>query len=445
MQSNKWKLDSWKKYDKRHMPNWDFENEKENITSKLKMLPSLVSSGECDELKNKIINASYGNSFILQCGDCAEEFNGCNEKKITSFIRLLMQMATIMSFEGGMDIVNIGRVAGQYAKPRTNETEVIHGIKMPTYKGDLINSYKEDLVLRTPNPNRMLKAYHCSAATINHIVNLRKSSFGDQGYIMEWFKDYKNKYEISDKYEPLLKALESAENINWNINKINRCVSKIYTSHEALVLDYEQSLTRKDNLTGEWYDTSAHFLWIGDRTRCNDSAHVEFIQGIKNPIGIKVGRDFGSEDLIETIKKLNPRNERGKLTLITRFGVEYVEDELLRLISIIKKHGLSVSFSCDPMHGNTFALSNMRKTRKFEDILKETELCFKIHKESNTILSGIHLEITEEMVTECLGEVGAIHEENQHRNYTTKCDPRLNFYQAVEFSYEIGKFIKKYK
>ncbi len=440
----KWKVDSWKDYKIRQQPKWADNENLENVLAKLEKLPSLVFSGETRKLKEEITKVNKKEKFIIQVGNCAETFDDCHGPKIHNFLRILLQIAMVIEYKTSVDVTRIGRIAGQYAKPRSSDFEIVNGKEILSYRGDIVNDSKALKNARIPNPERLLEGYFRSAATLNLIRAFIQGGYSNIENLLDWKKHFFNN-EISsiEYYKKLEQDLdESIKNGTLEISKKNM-YSEIYTSHEALLLEYEQSFTRIDTTFGGYYDTSAHFLWVGDRTRDFDSAHIEFVRGIGNPIGIKVGPKYKDNEIANIIKKINPENEDNKVVLIVRFGVSNIEEKFEQLIQIIKDNNLNVIWMSDPMHGNTFKHGKY-KVRDFHDITNEIKLFFKICKKNSVVPGGIHLEITSENVTECIGGIDGIELSHLKKNYETKVDPRLNAAQALELAFIISNQLNKF-
>ncbi|MBU1994125.1 3-deoxy-7-phosphoheptulonate synthase class II, partial [bacterium] len=391
-----------------------------------------------------------GKAFLLQGGDCAESFSEFHAINIRDTFKAILQMSVVMTYAGELPVVKVGRLGGQFAKPRSSDTETIDGITLDSYRGDIINGVDFTKESRTPDPKRMIKAYNQSAATLNLLRAFASGGLADLHQVHKWTLDFAHKSEISQKFEDLAedigKSLKFMEACGIN-SKTYRTLREtdFYTSHEALLLPYEEAFTRKDSLTGEWYDTSAHMLWIGDRTRGLNDAHVEYMRGIKNPIGVKAGPTMDTDDLLRLAHRLNPENEAGRLNIIIRMGADKVADEktgMSRLIRAVEKEGLKVVWSCDPMHGNTIKSSNNFKTRPVDSILTEMKQFFQIHKAEGTFAGGVHLEMTGKNVTECIGGSFVVTEEDLSSRYHTHCDPRLNADQALELAFLIADTLK---
>jgi 3-deoxy-7-phosphoheptulonate synthase len=442
-----WELKSWRKKPILQQPTYNDKEILKSVEKKLAIYPPLVFAEEVRSLKKQLALATEGKSFLLQGGDCAESFSEFNADNIKDFFKVFLQMSVILTFSGGKPVVKVGRIAGQFAKPRSSDFETVDGVRLPSYRGDIINSIEFTKDAREPDPFRMLSAYNQSAATQNLIRAFARGGFADLHKVHRWNLDFargsasnKRYEELSDKISQALSFMEACGIKAENTPSINQTV--LYSSHEALLLNYEEALTREDSLTGDWYNCSAHMLWIGDRTRQADGAHVEFLRGVANPIGIKAGPTTKPEDLIHLLDTLNPQNESGKMNVIVRMGADKVGDYLPALIREVEKEGKKVLWSCDPMHGNTFKSSTSYKTRDFDKMLLEVKNFFEIHKSEGTHAGGIHLEMTGKDVTECVGGGQKISEENLSSRYHTHCDPRLNAHQALELAFLISDILK---
>jgi len=446
-----WTPSSWREKPILQQPTYPNQDELNKVLAELKNYPPLVFAGEARSLKSQLASVSRGEAFLLQGGDCAESFSEFHATNIRDTFKALLQMAVVMTYAGGLPVVKVGRLGGQFAKPRSSDTEAFDGITLDSYRGDIINGVDFTAESRMPDPQRMIKAYNQSAATLNLLRAFATGGFADLHQIHKWTLDFAHKGEISQKFEDL------AEDIAQSLKFMEACGinSKTYrtlretdffTSHEALLLPYEEAFTREDSLTGDWYDTSAHMLWIGDRTRQLDGAHVEYMRGINNPIGIKAGPSMEPEDLIRLVERLNPKNEAGRLNIIVRMGADQVGDEkngMPRLIRAIEKEGMNVVWSCDPMHGNTIKSSNNFKTPPVDSILTEMKQFFQVHKAEGTFAGGVHLEMTGKNVTECIGGSFVVTEEDLSSRYHTHCDPRLNADQALELAFLIADSLKE--
>ncbi len=444
-----WTKTSWREKPIKQQPTYPDQAKLKEVEQELATYPPLIFAEEARRLKEKLASVSKGEAFLLQGGDCAESFSAFNANNIKSLFKVMMQMAVVMTFSGGKPVVKVGRIAGQFAKPRSADLEEIDGVSLPSYRGDIINDVDFTEQARVPKPKKLLKAYNQSAATLNLLRAFARGGYADLHKVHNWNQDFLQnntlgaKYEtIADKISESLKFMESIGINSTNTPQLAETV--LYTSHEALLLNYEEALTRKDSLTGDWYDCSAHMLWIGDRTRELDGAHIEFFRGIKNPIGCKVGPSMKEDELIKLIDALNPENEAGRLNLIVRMGVDKVEEIFPNLLKKVESEGKNIVWSCDPMHGNVEKTSTGYKTRDFENILGEVKKFFQIHKAQGSVAGGIHLEMTGQDVTECTGSVSsAITPEGLASRYHTQCDPRLNADQALELAFLIADTLKE--
>ncbi len=442
-----WSKKSWRDLPILQQPTYKDKELLKSVEAKLSSYPPLVFAEEVESLKRRLADVTEGRAFLLQGGDCAESFSEFNADNIRDFFKVFLQMSVALTFAGGKPVVKVGRIAGQFAKPRSSDFEEIDGEKIPSYRGDIINSIEPTPEAREPDPYRMLSAYNQSAATQNLIRAFARGGYADLRKVHQWNLDFTKGSSANKRYKELTddikKALDFMEAIGINSSNmplLNQTV--LYTSHEALLLNYEEALTRKDSLSGKYYDCSAHMLWIGDRTRQTDHAHVEFLRGVENPIGIKAGPTTTVDDLLELIEILNPENESGKLNIIVRMGADEIEKYFPPLLRAVKKEGKKILWSSDPMHGNTFKTSNNYKTRGFDNILREVTNFMQIHKAEGTVAGGVHLEMTGKEVTECIGGAQEITEENLSSRYHTHCDPRLNASQALELSFLIADYLK---
>jgi 3-deoxy-7-phosphoheptulonate synthase len=394
-----------------------------------------------------LIEAQKGDAFILQVGDCAEDFSRCNGPSIHDQLKVILKMAIILTYAGEKKVIKVGRIAGQYAKPRSSETEVVDGCMIPSYRGDMVNNSLPIKEERIPNPARMLEGYFRAAATLNLIRAFTGGGYAALDKLNSWSNASFGLFPYNEKYDALVlgiqKSLKFIQALGINITDLKANETVVYTSHEALLLEYEEAMTRIDTTTGKWYDTSAHMLWIGDRTRNSKGAHAEFLSGVCNPIGIKIGPNYSLDDVKQIIFKLNPTNESGRISLITRFGADKISIFLRPLIQEINKEGFNVVWLCDPMHGNTYLNSSQQKTRNVNSIKEELKLFWDIHRELGTMVGGVHLELTGDNVTECVGGEHNLSDEDLIANYTTTCDPRLNAEQSVELAFFISELLKK--
>ncbi|WP_107811187.1 class II 3-deoxy-7-phosphoheptulonate synthase [Campylobacter concisus] len=443
-----WNRDSWREFNILQQPNYPDLKELKEVEEKLKSLPPLVFAGEARSLKEELAKVCNGEAFLLQGGDCAESFTNFNANNIRDMFKVLLQMAIVLTFAGGYPVVKVGRVAGQFAKPRSSDFEEANGIKLPSYRGDIINGFEFDEKARVPDPKRMIEAYYQSASTMNLLRAFSRGGLADLHQVHKWNLGFVKKPEIGEKYAKLADELTKTLSFmaacgitSANTPVINQ--TAVYTSHEALLLPYEEALTRVDSLSGEWYDCSAHMLWIGERTRGINDAHVHFLSGVKNPIGVKIGPSAKAEDVVALANKLNPENEAGRLNVIIRMGADKIGENLPKILRELKREGLNIVYSIDPMHGNTVKTSNNYKTREFDKIISEVRSFFEIHKAEGTRAGGVHLEMTGQDVTECTGGALNITESSLEQRYETQCDPRLNADQALELAFLMADLVKK--
>lgn len=443
--NNTWTPDSWQTRVAQQQPVYEDNAAVAKVIDNLAQLPPLVTAWEVDRLQKQLSEAASGNAFVLQGGDCSESFADCNARTILRKLKVLIQMSLVLICGSKQKVVRIGRIAGQYAKPRSANTETREGVELPSYRGDIINRSGFTRDERMPNPDLMLRAYERSALTINYIRALSEGGFADLHHPENWDLEFVRNTPGSRKYQELLESLSDSIRFmevvsGGEIEQLSRV--DFFTSHEALHLLYEQALTRQDQRQLGCYNLSTHMPWIGDRTRAIDGAHVEYFRGIRNPIGVKVGNTIAGDELVDLIKVLNPENTLGRLTLIHRFGSEKIISRLPMLIDAVRRANLNVLWSCDPMHGNTQTTRNGFKTRSFDDITSEIITAFRIHKESGSRLGGIHLELTGEDVTECTGGPANLTESDLPRDYRTTVDPRLNYEQAMEIAFLLAEQMK---
>ena len=439
-----WTPDSWRQFPIKQQPVYQDQELLQDTLKAIQQLPPLVFAGEIESLKKNLAQAAKGGFFLLQGGDCAERFIDCQQMAITKKLKILLQMSVIIAYGAKKPVIRIGRIGGQYAKPRSSDTEVVNGQTLPSYRGDIINSFSPVAADRQPNPNRLLESYFRSALTINYIRALTTGGFADLHHPNHWDLEFVLKSQHREQYEQFIDRIQDAiafiESIDAKSSTLDRV--EFFTSHEGLLLGYESAQTRFVPELGGYYNLGAHMLWIGDRTRDIDGAHVEYFRGIKNPIGIKVGPSSQPEDIISLLDCLNPTNEPGKIVLITRFGHHRVNQHLPKIAEAIKKSTRSVVWSVDPMHGNAIKSKNGIKTRDFNSILTELRDTHTIHNKEGTLLSGVHFELTGENVTECTGGSTGLTEEDLQTNYETYCDPRLNYNQSLEIAFLIAKMLK---
>ncbi len=444
----RWTPSSWRSRPAKHVPtDYPDPDALAGVEDRLRAMPPLVFAGEARRLKSLLGSVAAGDAFLLQGGDCAESFKEFQADSIRDTFRLILQMAVVLTFAGGRPVVKVGRVAGQFAKPRSEATETQNGVTLPSYRGDNINGQEFDPVARAPDPERLVRAYGQSAATLNLLRAFAGGGYADLQNIHRWTVGFVEDSPLGARYRELTDKISesltfmAAVGVTSDSHPDLKRV-EVFTSHEALLLGFEEAMTRVDSLTGEWYDTSAHMLWIGERTRQLDGAHVEFMRGVKNPIGLKCGPTMEPEDLLRLIEALNPKNEAGRLTLIGRFGADKVEARLPRLMAATAQAGRAVVWSCDPMHGNTLKAANGYKTRPFERILKEVKGFVEVARAEGVHPGGLHLEMTGQNVTECLGGARALTEDELSHRYHTHCDPRLNADQALELAFLVAENLK---
>ena len=444
---NSWTPDSWKHLTAAQQPDWENSKGYTKVVSELSSYPPLVFAGEVRALKQQLGDAAQGNGFLIQGGDCAETFDDFRADSIRDKLKILLQMSVVLTYGASCNVVKLGRIAGQFAKPRSTNTETRDGIELPSYRGDAVNDINFNEESRKQNPKRLLRTYNQSAATLNLLRAFTTGGFADLNKVHMWNQEFIAQSPQGEKYEEIANSIDDALTFMKAVgitsdNTSALKLAEFFTSHEALLLGYEHALTRQDSLTEKWYNCSAHFLWIGDRTRQPNGAHVEFLSGVDNPIGIKVGPTINKEELISLCEKLNPENEWGRLTLISRMGADTVRSKLPPLIKAIKESGQKVLWVCDPMHGNTYKTTNGYKTRHFDTILEELEHFFAIHCAEKTIPGGVHFELTGDNVTECLGGAQKISDSDLKSRYETACDPRLNNEQSLELAFLVTDLLR---
>ena len=445
-----WTPNSWRSKTALQMPEYPDSEHLNNVEREIASFPPLVFVGEAQRLKSSLAKVAKGEGFLLQGGDCAESFAEFSPNNIRDTFRVLLQMAVVLTFGGGLPVVKVGRLAGQFAKPRSSNVEKQGDVELPSYRGDIVNSIDFDEIGRRPDPDRLLKAYNQSASTLNLLRAFAQGGFANLEEIHRWTLGFVSNSPQGERYKELAGRLDEALRFMKACGLTAESIQQLretdfYTSHESLLLGYEEAMTRQDTITddGGWYSTSAHMIWIGDRTRQPDGAHVEYMRGINNPIGLKCGPSLDPEELIGLIDKLNPDNDPGRLTLICRMGSENVQEKLGPLVRAVEREGKAVVWSCDPMHGNTITSSNGYKTRPFDRILSEVRGFFDVHNTEGTYAGGVHFEMTGQDVTECLGGAQAISEVSLADRYHTHCDPRLNASQALELAFLIADMLKE--
>jgi 3-deoxy-7-phosphoheptulonate synthase len=434
-------LDSWRPHPAAQQPEWPDPARLRAAVAELAEQPPLVFAGECDQLTERLAAVARGEAFVLQGGDCAEMFSASTPDAVRSKLETLLQMALVLTYAASIPVVKIGRMAGQFAKPRSSPTESRNGVELPAYRGDAVNGFDFDPEARRPDPMRLLRAYHCAAVTLNLCRAFASGGYADLHQAHAWNQDFVAESPTGRRYERLAGEIDRA------LAFMNACGVdpeelhgvEFYSSHEALLLEYERALTRIDRRTGLPYDVSAHLVWIGERTRQLDGAHVEFCRRIRNPIAVKLGPTASRNDAVALIERLDPEREPGRLTFITRLGSDRIRDALPPLIEAVAEHGSAVAWVCDPMHGNTFETAAGRKTRRFDHILDEVAGFFEVHQALGTHPGGIHVEFTGDDVTECIGGGHEIGEDDLHHRYETACDPRLNRRQALDLAFTVAE------
>ncbi|GIH68431.1 phospho-2-dehydro-3-deoxyheptonate aldolase [Sphaerimonospora thailandensis] len=437
-------LDTWRDLPAAQQPDWPDRGELDRVVAELAGLPPLVFAGECDRLKAEMAAVARGEAFVLQGGDCAETFAGATAENVRDKLKTLLQMAIVLTYAGRVPVVKIGRLAGQFAKPRSKSVEVRDGVELPAYRGDMVNGFDFTAEARRPDPARLLRAYHSSSATLNLARAFTKGGYADLRQVHAWNQDFVAESPAGRRYDQLAREIDQA------LAFMRACGAQpeefhtveFYSSHEALILDYDRALTRIDSRTGLPYDVSGHMVWIGERTRQLDGAHVEFFSKIRNPIGVKLGPTTTPEEAIALIEKLNPDNEPGRLTFISRMGAGRVREALPTLVEKVRASGATVAWICDPMHGNTFEAPSGHKTRRLDDVLDEVAGFFEVHHSLGTHPGGIHIEFTGDDVTECVGGGHGIVEEDLALRYETACDPRLNRSQSLDLAFRVAELYR---
>ncbi|MBN9562648.1 MAG: 3-deoxy-7-phosphoheptulonate synthase class II [Alphaproteobacteria bacterium] len=442
-----WTPESWRSFPIRQVPDYPDVAKLEVVESRLGKYPPLVFAGEARRLKSALALASEGKAFVLQGGDCAESFGDFTANVIRDTFRVLLQMAVVLTFGASVPVVKMGRMAGQFAKPRSSDTETVGGETLPSYRGDIINAPEFTADARVPNPERMEFAYFQSAGTLNLLRAFAGGGYADLHEVHRWNLEFAARSPLAARYQDIAHRID--ETLGFmaacgmtSMNTAQIRETDFYTSHEALLLPYEQALTRVDSTSGEWYACSAHFLWIGDRTRQPDGAHVEFLRGVRNPIGMKVGPSMDPDELVRLLEMLNPNDEPGRITLISRMGADKVEQKLPPLLRAVQRSGRKVVWLCDPMHGNTVSTAAKLKTRNFEAILQEARGFFDAHAAEGTWAGGVHVEMTGQNVTECVGGAHRLTEADLGSRYETFCDPRLNAEQSLELAFLVAEELK---
>jgi 3-deoxy-7-phosphoheptulonate synthase len=444
-----WTAQSWQERAVKQQPSWPDLGALDSSLKQISTLPPLVFAGEARSLQAELAQVAAGNAFLLQAGDCAESFEEFSADNIREKLRVILQMAVVLTYSVGVPVVKVGRIAGQFAKPRSSDTEMVGDLEIPSFRGHIVNDATATEAARTPNPERLVQAYHQSASTLNLLRAFTKGGFADLNRVHSWTQEFVASSPEGQRYDKLAREIDRALSFmracgieteaNSNLGEVD-----VFTSHEALILGYEEALTRRDSITGDWYDCSAHMLWIGERTRELDGAHVEFLRGVGNPIGCKVGPTMTGDELIELCEILNPSRIPGRLTLITRMGADNIEENLRPLLRAISDAGHPVVWACDPMHGNTYTAPSGRKTRHFDDIVREIGGFVRAHRAEGTWPGGIHVELTGENVTECLGGGDELVDADLNSRYETVCDPRLNARQGVDLAFRVAELIQDF-
>ena len=443
-----WNPTSWRSHVALQQPAWPSLAELEAAEAALVAQPPLVFAGEARRLTAQLGDVANGRAFLLQAGDCAESFHVAGADAIRDKLKVILQMAVALTYASGVPVVKVGRIAGQFAKPRSKEIETIDGVALEAFRGHIVNDEPFTPEARRPDATRLVQAYHQSATTLNLLRAFTKGGFADLARVHAWNQEFVADSAMGQRYavvaDDIERALRFMAACGIDLGRESHLHEvDFYVSHEALILPYEQALTRRDSLTGDWFDCSAHMLWIGNRTRQLDGAHVEFLRGVGNPLGMKVGTDLTPQETVALVEKLNPENIPGRITLISRMGRDLIEDKLPAQISALKDAGLSVVWTCDPMHGNTFTTKGDIKTRRFDDILAEVRSFFNIHQSLGTWAGGLHIELTGDDVTECLGGGMGLSEKDLGLNYTSMCDPRLNASQSLDLAFHVAEYLSQ--
>jgi 3-deoxy-7-phosphoheptulonate synthase len=442
-----WSPDSWIHRDAEKRPPWPDEDALREVTKRLSRMPPLIYAGEARKLAAELDRVARGEAFVLQAGDCAETFGEFSADRVRDGLKVILQMAIVLTYSAGVPTVKIGRVAGQFAKPRSADTEVVCGETMYTYQGDMINSRFADVEARTPDPENLIRSYDQATSTLNLLRGFTKGGFADLSDVHEWNREFVASSSEGRRYEAVASGIDKALEFMRVCGVDARSLHEVdlYASHEALVLPYEQALTRQDSTYDDrWYDCSAHMLWIGTRTKRLEDAHVEFLRGVGNPIGVKIDKETEIDHVLGLCERLNPERTSGRLTLISRMGCGDVGNRLPRLIEAVRDANHPVVWMCDPMHGNTFTSEGGLKTRRFDDIFEEISSYFTVHESLGTWPGGIHLELTGDNVTECLGGSDQISDDQLQDVYNTACDPRLNANQSLDLAFQIGELLDRF-
>jgi 3-deoxy-7-phosphoheptulonate synthase len=442
-----WAPSSWRSKPASQQPDWPDEADFERVQKQLAAQPPLVFAGEARQLTQDLATVARGEAFLLQAGDCAESMDAFSAESVRDKLKVILQMAVVLTYSAGVPSVKVGRIAGQFAKPRSSPVEVVDGVELPAFRGNIVNDIRFTAEARRPDPERLVHAYHQSSATLNLLRSFTQGGFADMNHVHQWNNDFVASSAEGRRYEQLAGEIDRAirfmaacgfdVDVAPNLHTVD-----FYVSHEALILGYEEALTRQDPLTGRWYDCSAHMLWIGERTRQLDGAHVEFFRGIANPIGCKVGPTMTPDEIRQLCEQLDPERSPGRLTLISRMGREQVREALPPLLEAVRDAGHPVVWACDPMHGNTFTSATGRKTRHFEHVVDEVAGFFEAHRSVGTRPGGLHVELTGEDVTECLGGSESLVDADLDSRYETMCDPRLNARQSLDLAFRVAELLR---
>jgi 3-deoxy-7-phosphoheptulonate synthase len=442
-----WSPSSWRDHPAAQQPSWPDQGALDRALKELSTYPPLVFAGEARSLQAELANVAEGKAFLLQAGDCAESFEAFSADSIRDKLKVILQMAIVLTYSTGVPVLKVGRIAGQYAKPRSSDFEDVGGVQLPSFRGHMVNDIAPTHEARIPDPGRLLTAYHQASATLNLVRAFTKGGFADLSRVHAWNQEFVAASAEGERYEVLAAEIDrslrfmKACGIDLQ-NEAHLHQVDFFTSHEALILGYEEALTRRDSLTGDWYDCSAHMVWIGERTRQLDGAHMEFFAGIKNPIGCKIGPSVSPEEAIAICEKLNPDRTPGRLTLISRMGAKSITEALRPILRAVTDAGHPVVWVCDPMHGNTFTSNSGRKTREFEDVLREIAGFFAAHRAEETNPGGVHIELTGDDVTECLGGAEKILDAQLDDRYESMCDPRLNARQSLDLAFRVSELLR---
>ena len=448
MFGSSWTPDSWRTRPAAQQPDWPDPVALDAARADLRRQPPLVFAGEARQLRDSLAAVAAGEAFLLQAGDCAESFDAFSADVIRDKLKVILQMAVVLTYSTGVPAVKVGRIAGQFAKPRSAPTETRDGVELPAFRGDMVNDFAFDALARTPDPQRMMRSYHQSAATLNLLRAFTKGGYADLSRVHQWNLEYVATSREGQRYEAVAQEIDRALRFmaacgidlaaEMQLHQVD-----FFTAHEALVLEYEEELTRRDSLTGRWYDCSAHLLWAGERTRQPGGAHVEFLSGVENPVGVKVGADASPEDVLALCERLDPSRQPGRLVLYSRMGADRVEERLPPLLRAVRMSGHPVVWACDPMHGNTFVHDSGYKTRRFEDVMRELRGFFAACDAADVWPGGVHVELTGENVTECLGGTEEVLGDHLEHRYDTMCDPRLNARQALDLAFQVAELVRR--